>query len=468
MRRGLGPLHPTGSRRTPRSPSASGGCAAVLRPFGARNGFPCVKGPRAVDAPTAWEDWVSQELYSGSPVAPLAAALDARLTAGAVGIVVAPPGIGKSTMLVHLALRAMLVGDGVLHVALRDTVEHARAHYDEVFRAVFARTRMLLDGRDGVEAQVVAERHRMIHSFAGRPFDADQVRRHLELLGEAAQFRPKLLLLDGFELEGLERHFTAVAELARHAGAMAWVSVRADGPLPPSLAQRAGAVLRLASHGPVVHLTLEGTDHRLALDPSALLESSDEGVDPFAPETLEASACTLYSGGAKGTEAAFGEASARWGVTEVAFTFDGHIQDRTEGRYVLSPAELAAGDVSLQYVSKRLHRTYNDQGGLIRGVLQTLWHMVSRSQQVFVVGSIQEDGTVRGGTGWSVELGRTWSRDLWVYDQDQGQWFHWQGKRWQPGLPVIRSVHFTGTGTRKLTAAGLEAIDDLFERSFAL
>lgn len=411
---------------------------------------------------------MSQELYAGSPLAPLADGLDARLTAGGVGLVVAPAGIGKSTLLVHVALRALLAGEGVLHVAVGDTVDHARAHYDEVFRAIFARSRTLLDGRDGVEAQVVAERHRMIHSFAGRAFDADQVRRHLELLGEAAQFHPKVLVLDGFEVAGLERHLTSVAELARHAGAVAWVGVRSDGPLPPSLMQRAGAVLTLSSGGPVVHLTLDGHDVRRTLDPSALLETSDEGIDPFSPETLEAGACTLYSGGARGSEAAFGEAAARWGVTEVGFTFEGHIQERTEGRYELSPAELAAGDVSLQYVSKRLHRTYNDQGGLIRSVLQTLWHMVSRSQQVFVVGTIQDDGTVRGGTGWSVELARTWSRDLWVYDQDKGQWFQWVSPEWKPGVPSIRSVHFTGTGTRKLTAAGREAIDDLFERSFAL
>lgn len=409
---------------------------------------------------------MAHEHYAGSPVGPLAAALSDRLPPGAVGIVVAPAGVGKSTMLVHLALRAMLAGKGVLHVSLGDSVEHARAHYDEVFRAIFSRTRLLLDGRVGAEAQVVAERHRMIHSFAGRPFDAEQVRRHLELLRDAAQFTPALLVVDGFALPDLERHLTSVAELARHTGAVAWITVRAADGLPPALAQRAGAVIRLHTDGPAVRLTLEGTDRSLTLDPSSLLEISAEAVVPSAGRTLDASACTLYSGGAKGSEAAFGEAAARWGVTEVAFTFEGHRQDRSDGRYVLSPAELAAGDVSLQYVSKRLNRTYNDQGGLIRGVLQTLWHMVSRSQQVFVVGAIQDDGTVRGGTGWSVELARTWSRDLWVFDVGREGWLRWDGQAWLPGVPVIRSVHFTGTGTRRLDEAGRAAIDDLFERSF--
>ncbi|TVQ87420.1 MAG: hypothetical protein EA397_18345 [Deltaproteobacteria bacterium] len=182
--------------------------------------------------------------------------------------------------------------------------------------------------------------------------------------------------------------------------------------------------------------------------------------------TLRAADCTLYSGGANGSEQAFGEIGERWGVQEVNFTFDGHKQARSKGRYSLSPRELAAGDVSLVYVSRRLSRTYSE-GTLIRKVLQALWHMVSRSQQVFVIGQIQDDGTVVGGTGWSVELARMWNKTLWVFDQDQDGWFRWDGEDWVPGQPTIDAVHFTGTGTRYLKGNGRAAIERLFERSFA-
>jgi hypothetical protein len=150
----------------------------------------------------------------------------------------------------------------------------------------------------------------------------------------------------------------------------------------------------------------------------------------------------------------------------VNFTFEGHLQARVRGRYELSPKELAVGDVSLAYVSKRLNRAYNDKGGLIRGVLQTLWHMVSRSQQVFVIGQIQDDGTVVGGTGWSVELARMWSRDLWVFDQEKNGWYRWDGAGFVSGTPRITSMHLCGTGTRYLSADGRAAIEDLFRRSF--
>jgi hypothetical protein len=204
----------------------------------------------------------------------------------------------------------------------------------------------------------------------------------------------------------------------------------------------------------------------LVLDPGSLLV---QGVDQGPPEParlIGASECTMYSGGAFGAEVSFGEAAALHGVHEVNFTFEGHLQVRARGRYELSPKELAMGDVSLAYVSKRLNRSYSDRGGVIRGVLQTLWHMVSRSQQVFVVGTIQEDGTVVGGTGWSVELARTWQRELWVYDQPRRAWFRWDGAAWVPGTPTITAAHVCGTGTRYLDEHGRFAIAELFARSF--
>ena len=86
---------------------------------------------------------------------------------------------------------------------------------------------------------------------------------------------------------------------------------------------------------------------------------------------------------------------------------------------------------------------------------------------MFVVGVIQQDGTVVGGTGWSVELARMWKKPLWVFDQSQEAWLFWNGHQWVPGEPSIRNTLFTGTGTRSLTSAGQQAIEALFERSFS-
>jgi len=409
------------------------------------------------------------EVYEGSPIGALSTALDGGLPPGSLGVVVARAGVGKSALLVHIALDALLREQGVLHVAVRDTVDHARAHYDEVFRAVAQAGAV----RDWTSALVRAERHRMIHSYLDASFDVDLLRRNLAMLAEVARFEPRLLLFDGFEASDLLELAPALRQLGRDIGASLWVSIRSHDGTPEGVEGVADHVLRLTPDGRNVRLSLahgsaQAEPLSLLLDPSTMLVRR-EGA-PSAPgmpvSRNRAAECTLYSGGARGSEAVFGEAAERWGVHEVNFTFDGHKQERSRGSYQLSSRELAAGDVSLVYVSRRLNRTYSTEGGMIRRVLQTLWHMVSRSQQVFVIGRIQEDGTVVGGTGWSVELARMWNKDLWVFDQEERAWYRWDGAGWTADTPVVTAVHFTGTGTRYLTEHGRAAIFDLFERSF--
>ena len=415
--------------------------------------------------------------YIGSPVAAIAPSVGLGLPRGGVGAVCGRPGVGKTAMLVHLGLDVALRGNQVLHVAVRDTVDRARAHWDEVLRAIGERQRL---GNAGLRV----ERARTIHSFAGRPLDLARVERNLEVLREAAQFEPTVLLLDGLDLARAGELLPMLRSLGERWNLCTWMTVPTEAapqpgqesPVPSDVTiwlVPAGRRLKLA-----VFQRREGSpadatapppsvvDLPVALDPASLLVLGEDAVGAHPDARVEPRSCTLYSGGAAGAEAAFGEAAERYGLNEVNFTFDGHLQARTRGRYELSPKELAMGDVSLTYVSRRLNRAYNDKGGLIRGVLQTLWHMVSRSQQVFVVGQIQEDGTVVGGTGWSVELARMWNRDLWVYDQDKAGWFHWEPTGWTPGTPCITAHHVCGTGTRYLNEEGKAAIDALFERSF--
>jgi hypothetical protein len=131
---------------------------------------------------------------------------------------------------------------------------------------------------------------------------------------------------------------------------------------------------------------------------------------------MTAADCILFSGGAPGAEAEFGAAAERSGVEEVNFTFEGHTIDRHRGIRVLNHEELKHGDVSLEYVSRLMHRRYTDSP-TIRKVLQTLWYQVNNGQEIYVIGAILEDGTVRGGTGWGAEFAKLCNKPLVVFDQ---------------------------------------------------
>jgi hypothetical protein len=185
--------------------------------------------------------------------------------------------------------------------------------------------------------------------------------------------------------------------------------------------------------------------------------------------TMNKEDCILFSGGAQGAEAEFGANAESMGIEEVNFTFEGHRLARQRGLHYLNHEELQAGDVSLDYVSRLMNRRYTESP-VLRKVLQSIWYQINRGQEIYVIGEILEDNTVKGGTGWGAEFAKLCNKPLFVFDQKRGSWFTWNRKNWVESKgadqPVISHIHFTGTGTRMIEESGRQAIKELFERSF--
>jgi hypothetical protein len=178
----------------------------------------------------------------------------------------------------------------------------------------------------------------------------------------------------------------------------------------------------------------------------------------------------LFSGGAQGAEAEFGANAERLKIEEVNFTFEGHNAVRKRGLHVLNHEELKNGDVSLEYVSKLMNRRYTDNQ-TFRKILQSIWYQINNGQEVFVIGEILADKTVKGGTGWGAEFSKLCNKPLHVFDQKQNCWFSWKKTAWvkrkKGDEPIISQLHFAGTGTRFLEESGKKAIKELFERTFS-
>lgn len=400
-----------------------------------------------------------------SPLRGLANALGGAISPGDVVLAHARAGVGKSAFLVHLALERLLRGERVLHVALRDNVQGVRDAYESGLSGLLRGVRPL----DRADALLAVERHRLIHAVpageAGRVPLIGRLQSLLDTFREVLQFTPVLIVIDG--LEPGDEEVERLQELA--AGARL-VIVNAFSPTREVPAVEGTVVVELVSDRSGVALHVRRDRKSVAgstpirLD-AALFFAREEAPLPEPGHAVTAGECALHSGGAAGAEAAFGECAEHWGVREVNYTFDGHAQARSRGAHPLTEQALAQGDVSLAYVSRRLRRSYSESH-VIRRVLQSLWHQVSGAQEIFVIGAIQEDGTVTGGTGWSVELARMWNKRIWVFDQDKDTWFRWNGDDWVDAVPTIETNAFCGTGTRYLAPNGRAAIEGLYARSF--
>lgn len=435
----------------------------------------------------------AKEVNERSPLRILEKSIHGGLGKGNLGVVMARAGVGKTACLVQIGLDALLRGRDVLHVALHQTLEHVQSWYDALFDDLAERT--ALEDRETVR-QTMA-RHRVIKTFADARLTPDRLENAVELFRRAMSFQPATILIDGFDWTGGEptadRSSVPVAQvaaalgqfkaLARRLGAELWITAQthrsATGNHPEAVTPPCAAyvdlidvALFLEPHGDHVELRLL-KDHGDVAPPATHLilhcdtmrivtDEEDRAPRPALPR----SAYTLLSGGAPGAEAEFGACAERWGVSEVNYSFAGRGVERTRGLVMLSDAELKQGDVSPAYLKSHMHRTYPDTP-LFRRILQSIWHQVATAGEVFTVGVLLEDGTVKGGTGWAAELAKHAKKPVHVYDQERKAWFAWRDDRWtQVEAPVITRSRFAGTGTRFLSDDGRAAIRGLFERTF--
>jgi len=386
---------------------------------------------------------------------------------GLLGVIVAGVGEGKTACLVELGLDHLVAGRRVLHVALGQAVAHVQSIYDAQLG-----TRALIDLGPKLELERAGiGARRMISAFTNTDLVPDRLTVTLERLEQHLDFSPDVILADSLDWAGCSdggaERILAIRAACRPAGAQLWItaSIWPPGPGCEELVdialllepQAGGVGVRVLATNPRAHGSAETTLAGLPDAPSSGRAPSACGAD-----------YTLLSGGAAGAEAAFGGCAERWGLTELHFTYEGRTPRRTRGLVVLTKEELAQGAVSQRYLQARMRRDYPNTVDFEK-TLQTIWHQVNTAGEIFVVGQIQGDGTVRGGTGWAAELGRLQRKTVHVFDQRQDTWLSWSAEReaWlREESPRITSRRFCGTGTRQLSEAGRAAIEALFVRSF--
>jgi hypothetical protein len=425
-----------------------------------------------------------KEVNEHSPLRILEQSIHGGLGTGKLGVVMARAGAGKTALLVQVGLDDLMRDKQVLHIALGQSLDHVLSWYDALFDDLSRIYK--LDDRDTVRASI--GKNRVIQAYGDHQLPPDRLERVLTMYATVLKLKPSAILIDGYDWEQPKarveievRHFKSVAE---RLGAELWMTAQTHrsvtGAHPTKLTAPCEAfqelidvALFLEPHGVECALRLL-KDHEDATPPEThlLLDMNTMRIVEETPAgsasslALPPSAFTLLSGGADGAEAEFGACSERWGIGEINFSFAGRTVVRKRGIVELTEAELKQGSVSPAYVEAQLHRRFPATPGFQR-ILQSIWHQVSTSGEVFVVGTILPDGTVKGGTGWAAELARHFHKPLHVFDQERKVWRSWTNQAWvDVPPPVITRARFTGSGTRLLSDEGREAIRNLFERTF--
>jgi hypothetical protein len=227
---------------------------------------------------------LKKELILQNPLSLLGDETGHILPEGGFSAVLARAGVGKTALLVQLALNTLLRGKDVLHISLDDPVKKINLWYKEVFHH-------LTKSYDIKKINQLWEDilpHRFIMTFKVEGFSVPKLEERLTDLKEQNIFSPQVVFIDGLHFnENVRTYLSELKNLANNHSLHIWFAVmthRHEKPGPDGMpapfsdvADLFDIVIQLQPEGKEIHVeTLKGTPAdsagpALLLDPATML-----------------------------------------------------------------------------------------------------------------------------------------------------------------------------------------------------
>ena len=131
-----------------------------------------------------------------------------------MGLVMARAGLGKTAILVQIAMDSMLRGQKVLHVSVGEGLEKAKAWYEDIFKYIAEGFQL----NNAVEIEDEIMRNRMIMTFKESAFSRPKLEERLNDLVYQNIFRPDIVVVDGYDFS--QADYESVVDLKEMTAAM--------------------------------------------------------------------------------------------------------------------------------------------------------------------------------------------------------------------------------------------------------
>jgi hypothetical protein len=151
-----------------------------------------------------------------------------------MGLIMARAGLGKTALLVQIALDSILQGKRVIHISIGESIEKTKMWYDDMLQVI------LQDGSVTNPHELIdmVQHHRMIMTFKESSFSRSRVEERLNDLILQDIFKPNCLVIDGYDFEQVSRkNLEDIKELLETMSLQAWfsaVSHRGDDRISPA------------------------------------------------------------------------------------------------------------------------------------------------------------------------------------------------------------------------------------------
>ena len=222
-----------------------------------------------------------KEMIFRNPFGALGIDCDDLINGGELGAVMARAGLGKTSLVVQMALHAMARGKNVLHVSLEEPVKKVNVWYSEMF-ANLADLNKVEDPQSAYDETL---HNRMIRTMNVDGFSVARLEERVGDLMEQGIFKPDMVIIDGYPFEEMGRKpMEEVKEFMNRIGAFTLFTVkthRHEAPAESGLPVQISGVNDLFS----ILLQIVPQDKTIRIKPIKGPKAGDEGA-VLDPETM--------------------------------------------------------------------------------------------------------------------------------------------------------------------------------------
>jgi hypothetical protein len=202
-------------------------------------------------------------------------------------------------------------------------------------------------------------------------------------------------------------------------------------------------------------------------------------IDIFDNKPLDLNNIVCHSGGAVGSDTEWENIGKEFKVITKAYSYKTsyHV---SENKIEISDEDYKEGIEEINKANKWLNR-YGIHKYM--NLLARNWAQVKYSDQVIAVVTIVKKGEkspkgypnkgkfdmVDGGTGYACQMAINHEKVVFVFDQKRDKWFRWSYSSLcyvECQCPKISYQNFAGIGTREIKPNGIQAIRNVFTKTF--
>ncbi len=164
---------------------------------------------------------LKDDLIANNPLGAFKADANGDTVSQRMGLVVSRPGIGKTAILVQIALDNMLHGKQVMHVSVGESIEKTKSWYNDIIDDIATGAKQ--EDVAGVKYEIL--RNRMIMTFNASTFNRPKLEERLNDLIQQDIFRPSCLVIDGLDFSKIDRQILEdIGDMQQSSGMNVWFS----------------------------------------------------------------------------------------------------------------------------------------------------------------------------------------------------------------------------------------------------